>query len=115
MKPTDLEEKVQHIINVASKVTFPPFVPSQSVKIATNEEEEKELQKENNQTNTKEELLKILPNRETTKPLIACDFEKDDDRNFHIDFISATANLKAAAYGIKQVTRLQAKVKKIFL
>jgi len=109
LKPTDIEDKVKHIVNVASKVTFPPFVPSNTVKIATNEEEEKEMQKENSGS-TKEELLKILPSRESTKPLIACDFEKDDDRNFHIDFISATANLKAAAYGIKQVSRLQAKL-----
>jgi len=52
----------------------------------------------------------LLPDRKSTKPLIACDFEKDDDRNFHIDFIHSTANLKASAYEIKQVSRLQAKL-----
>lgn len=29
------------------------------------------------------------------------EFEKDDDSNFHIDFIDATANLRASNYQIK--------------
>eukprot|EP01091_Cochliopodium_minus_P000175 TRINITY_DN101_c0_g2_i1.p1 TRINITY_DN101_c0_g2~~TRINITY_DN101_c0_g2_i1.p1 ORF type:complete len:1026 (-),score=378.99 TRINITY_DN101_c0_g2_i1:76-3153(-) len=109
LKPGDIEDKVKHILSVASKVTFPPFVPAKGLKIATNEEEEKELQKSES-SGTKEELLKILPPRESTKPLVICDFEKDDDRNFHIDFIHSSSNLKAAAYSIKLVTRLQAKL-----
>ena len=31
------------------------------------------------------------------------DFEKDQDLNFHIDFITAASNLRAANYRIKQV------------
>jgi len=37
-------------------------------------------------------------------------FEKDDDSNFHIDFIHAASNLRAVGYGIKPVTRLDSKL-----
>ena len=33
------------------------------------------------------------------------DFEKDDDSNFHIDFINACANLRATNYEIKNCDR----------
>eukprot|EP00048_Salpingoeca_helianthica_P016079 m.230351 g.230351 ORF g.230351 m.230351 type:complete len:1021 (-) comp17989_c0_seq1:244-3306(-) len=36
-------------------------------------------------------------------------FEKDDDSNHHIDFISATANLRARMYSIESVDRLVVK------
>ncbi len=37
------------------------------------------------------------------------DFEKDDDSNFHIDFINACSNLRARVYGIPEVDRLRVK------
>eukprot|EP00038_Savillea_parva_P007534 m.170818 g.170818 ORF g.170818 m.170818 type:complete len:1074 (+) comp13295_c0_seq1:93-3314(+) len=37
-------------------------------------------------------------------------FEKDDDGNGHIDFITATSNLRAAMYGIAPVDRLKTKL-----
>jgi ubiquitin-activating enzyme E1 len=38
------------------------------------------------------------------------DFEKDQDLNFHIDFIAAASNLRAANYRIKQATRHKCKM-----
>lgn len=38
------------------------------------------------------------------------DFEKDDDDNFHIDFITAAANLRASNYAIKPQDRLKVKM-----
>lgn len=40
------------------------------------------------------------------------DFEKDDDDNFHIDFIAACANLRAVNYKIPTTTRHKCKVRK---
>jgi ubiquitin-activating enzyme E1 len=37
------------------------------------------------------------------------EFEKDDDTNYHIDFITAAANLRALNYNIEPATRHQAK------
>ena len=37
------------------------------------------------------------------------EFEKDDDSNFHIDFIAATANLRARNYKIPEVDRFKVK------
>ena len=38
------------------------------------------------------------------------DFEKDDDSNFHIDFINAAANLRATNYQIKNCDRQKTKM-----
>mmetsp|Transcript_7554 Transcript_7554/g.8283 ORF Transcript_7554/g.8283 Transcript_7554/m.8283 type:complete len:332 (+) Transcript_7554:404-1399(+) len=37
------------------------------------------------------------------------DFEKDDDSNHHIDFITAAANLRASCYGIEPSDRMECK------
>ena len=38
------------------------------------------------------------------------EFEKDDPTNWHIDFISALANLRARNYSIKEVNKLNVKL-----
>lgn len=49
----------------------------------------------------------LAPGGATTTGFEAADFEKDDDDNFHIDFITAAANLRAANYHIPEACRLQ--------
>ena len=44
------------------------------------------------------------------KDIIASDFEKDDDTNFHIDFINAAANLRARNYKIPECDRQKTKM-----
>lgn len=44
------------------------------------------------------------------KNCAAVDFEKDDDDNFHIDFITATANLRATNYHIVPTDAMKAKL-----
>ena len=39
-----------------------------------------------------------------------CDFEKDNPRNFHIDFVHTSSNLKASCYSIKTVDIFESKV-----
>eukprot|EP01087_Luapelamoeba_hula_P010492 TRINITY_DN277_c3_g2_i1.p1 TRINITY_DN277_c3_g2~~TRINITY_DN277_c3_g2_i1.p1 ORF type:complete len:705 (+),score=110.05 TRINITY_DN277_c3_g2_i1:1164-3278(+) len=60
----------------------------------------------------KEELLAQLPDRASlgTWRMTPLKFEKDDDRNFHIDLIWTSANIRAEEYKIKTVDRLNAKI-----
>jgi ubiquitin-activating enzyme E1 len=37
------------------------------------------------------------------------EFEKDDDTNFHIDFITSASNLRASSYGIEQTDKFKTK------
>jgi len=43
-------------------------------------------------------------------PLAVADFEKDDDTNFHIDWITATSNMRAWNYHIQQASRHKCKM-----
>ena len=54
-----------------------------------------------------EKLKKALPPPESLKKMVLrpADFEKDDDTNFHIDFIVATSNLRAENYDIPPADR----------
>uniref|UniRef100_A0A8C5BVG7 Ubiquitin-like modifier activating enzyme 1 n=1 Tax=Gadus morhua TaxID=8049 RepID=A0A8C5BVG7_GADMO len=54
-----------------------------------------------------EELKTLLPNLESTNKfkLTAIEFEKDDDSNFHMDFIVAASNLRAENYDIPPADR----------
>jgi len=44
------------------------------------------------------------------KNLTAMEFEKDDDSNHHIDFISAVSNLRARNYQIGETERYKVKL-----
>lgn len=54
-----------------------------------------------------DELIKSLPNPDNFQDLTISpqDFEKDDDSNFHIDYITASANMRAINYDIEIVDR----------
>lgn len=54
-----------------------------------------------------ENLQKNLPPVEKVKAmkLVPIEFEKDDDTNFHMDFIVATSNLRAENYDIPPADR----------
>eukprot|EP00048_Salpingoeca_helianthica_P014002 m.213019 g.213019 ORF g.213019 m.213019 type:complete len:1298 (-) comp15572_c0_seq2:162-4055(-) len=63
-----------------------------------------------------EQLVALLKSLEETmgdahhRGLVPADFEKDDDDNFHIDFITAAANLRAANYHIPTAPRHKCKM-----
>ena len=54
-----------------------------------------------------EDLTKNLPSPSSLAGyrLNPCDFEKDDDTNHHIDFITAASNLRAINYSISPADR----------
>ena len=55
-----------------------------------------------------ERIVNELPDPATfSRSLNVVDFEKDDDSNFHMDFIVAASNLRAENYGISPADRHQ--------
>jgi ubiquitin-activating enzyme E1 len=56
------------------------------------------------------ESLSISTQTITAGALVAADFEKDDDSNFHIDFITACSNLRARNYKITECDRNKTKM-----
>lgn len=38
------------------------------------------------------------------------EFEKDDPKNWHIEFLSAVSNLRARNYNVKEITNFQVKI-----
>jgi ubiquitin-activating enzyme E1 len=111
-KPADLPAKREYIRKVAASVKVPEFVPKK-VKITTDERVTKEPDRDlTTEDDMKmEEIMKRLPHPSKVPfRMNKIEFEKDDDTNFHIDVIHAAANLRATAYGIKTVERLQSKL-----
>lgn len=92
------------------------FVSPQKSNIVLEEDEKKPSSaeaEEEEASAAEEEELRLLHQRlkahdfSTVRQQQVADFEKDDDTNFHIDFITATSNLRAANYRIKQTSRHQ--------
>jgi len=65
----------------------------------------KKQEEENKDEDEEDQCKKIiselpLPSKLAGYKLNSIDFEKDDDTNFHMDFITATSNLRATNYSI---------------
>jgi len=97
VRDTFTSDIVEHILS------FKPlkeFVPNNDVKIAKNDSEIKKDTLE----------VKLLDNIQIKN--IVCnpqEFEKDDDTNWHIDWITSASNCRAITYGIKPINNYETK------
>lgn len=105
---------VAHIADVASRVQVPEFVPREAkVQINDNDPAPTSGGGSNaaeDQANV-EEVVSTLPAPSSMAGyrMSPADFEKDDDTNHHIDFITAASNLRATNYQIEPVDRYTTK------
>ncbi|KAJ1967860.1 E1 ubiquitin-activating protein [Dispira parvispora] len=100
------------IRQLAVNCQVPSFTPRRGVKIQV---QENENQQDNSagvgDDHQVEDLIAKLP-APSTMPgyrLHPIDFEKDDDTNFHMDFITAASNLRASNYSITHADHLKTK------
>lgn len=91
---------------VLDEIKIEPFVPKSGVSIAANDNEAEEEAKNLSGSLDEDELKKIaatLPEPSTLAGyrLTPIEFEKDDDTNHHIEFITAASNCRALNYAIE--------------
>lgn len=62
--------------------------------------------------NSLDSVIAALPSPESLKSVTIkkSEFEKDDDSNFHMDFITACSNLRAETYDIAPADKHQSKL-----
>ncbi|KAF2263307.1 ubiquitin-activating enzyme E1 [Lojkania enalia] len=104
----------EHYLEVLNDMIIPDFRPDPSVKIQANDSDP-----DPNATGAAalddndilNKLAQSLPNPKSLAgfKLEPIEFEKDDDTNYHIDFITAASNLRAANYKIEQADRHKTK------
>lgn len=100
---------------IVDNMIIPEFTPSSGVKIQADENEpDPNAQQSGSTLDDSQEIQRIvdsLPSPETLGGfrLNPVEFEKDDDTNHHIDFITAASNLRADNYEIPQADRHKTK------
>lgn len=110
------DTSIETVCAILQKVEVPAFRPS-SKRIVTDESASKpvdEVHTENDEYQDAANRIQRVINlsksaNEATSVMLVAEFEKDDDSNGHIDFITAAANLRASMYGIECADRLKVK------
>lgn len=107
----------ENVKELCNNVEFPEFVPKSGIKIAANDSELTDTT-----TSPKDHGVDELKNLIKSIKEINCsenfknslqqphDFEKDDDKNYHIDFVTACSNLRAINYEITPTDRHHVKL-----
>ncbi|KAL4461677.1 hypothetical protein ABPG72_016686 [Tetrahymena utriculariae] len=104
----------EYVKKAANSVHVEEFVPKKaSIKVDDKDKTEEKVEDDEIVTeNLTKELLNFNLNQhgQNNPKLNPIEFEKDDPTNWHIDFISSVANLRARNYKIKEVTKFKVKM-----
>jgi len=92
---------------IADSFIVPEFTPRSGIKVQINENDPVAQGGSGDDPDDISGLVKQLPSPSSLAGyrLNPVDFEKDDDTNHHIDFITATSNLRAMNYNIHAADR----------
>ena len=106
--------KHEDFVKVIDSMIIPEFKPDANVKIQADEKEPDPNAAQPSFADDAEELNKIIEELPTPKSLLGfrlnvVEFEKDDDTNHHIDFITCASNLRALNYNIQTADRHKTK------
>ncbi|KAI9639631.1 putative ubiquitin activating enzyme [Dioszegia hungarica] len=95
---------------VVQAMNIPEFKPRSGVKIQISETDP--VAQGSNDDEDVDAIVKSLPSPSSLAGfrLVPVDFEKDDDTNHHIDFITAASNLRARNYKITEADRHKTKL-----
>ncbi|XP_074085432.1 ubiquitin-like modifier-activating enzyme 6 [Macrotis lagotis] len=111
---TEKDLSVEIFSSILSKLEIPEFKPSNKV-VQTDETARKPDHvpvSSEDERNAVFQLEKAISSNKATKNdlnMVVLSFEKDDDSNGHIDFITAASNLRAKMYNIEPADRLKTK------
>eukprot|EP01087_Luapelamoeba_hula_P016181 TRINITY_DN495_c0_g1_i1.p1 TRINITY_DN495_c0_g1~~TRINITY_DN495_c0_g1_i1.p1 ORF type:complete len:1073 (+),score=196.51 TRINITY_DN495_c0_g1_i1:80-3298(+) len=107
----DQERDYKKVAELAKKVTVEPFTPKSGIKIKGGEDDETVEGADDDEVIVKRLVEKLnaldkskltaKKNAETGRVFDPQVFEKDDDKNFHVAFMTSASNLRAANYRIK--------------
>ncbi|TBU32859.1 ubiquitin activating enzyme [Dichomitus squalens] len=91
---------------IADEVIVPEFTPKSGVKVQINDNDPTPQNDSGGDLDVQGYLKKLPPPSSLVGyRLNPVEFEKDDDTNHHIDFITAASNLRALNYGISPADR----------
>ncbi|XP_024981571.1 ubiquitin-activating enzyme E1 1-like isoform X1 [Cynara cardunculus var. scolymus] len=109
----DWAKNPKKLAEAVDQVVVPDFQPKQGVRIETDENATSLSASSIDDGAVIDELSKKLEQRRKTLPsgyiMKPIQFEKDDDANYHMDFIAGLANMRARNYSIPEVDKLRAK------
>ncbi|CAF0776117.1 unnamed protein product [Brachionus calyciflorus] len=102
----------QKVYDYVKNVQVQKFIPKTGVRIKVNENDEDEI--DFNDENEIERLTNLLnenyENLKNNSSLIPIEFEKDNDENLHMDFITTCSNLRAENYDIAPTDKHNSKL-----
>ena len=106
------EANAKYFKTAVMNVMVPEFTPKSDVRIQVTDNEP--VQSATSADQDDAELQRLTAELPPASTLVGyrlnpIDFEKDDDTNFHVDFIAAAANLRCTNYSIATADRLKVK------